>query len=104
MALSSAHTCTLQSIIHEDGSLQKQRAVRSENGRNYDELGRRGAPEETGTLCLCPRNGRAGQQREGLRNYWEADAGGVAGEYEQSLVFPNGFGWLEDLLDWWRVA
>jgi hypothetical protein len=78
MDLSSAHTCTLQSIIHDDGSLQKQRAVRSEKGgRNSDELGRRGAPEETGTLCLCPRNGRTGQQREGLRNDWEADAGGV---------------------------
>jgi hypothetical protein len=83
MDLSSAHTCTLQSIIHDDGSLQKQMAVRSEKGcRNYDELGRRGAPEETGTLCPCPINVRAGQQHEGLRNYWEADAGGVAGEYE----------------------
>jgi len=45
MDLASAHTCTLQSIIHDDGSLQKQIAVRAEKGcRKYDEPGRRGAP------------------------------------------------------------
>ena len=76
MALSSAHTCTLQSIIHDDGSLQKPMAVRPARGcRKYDEPNRRGAPEETATSFLYPINVRTGQQHEVLHNCLEADAG-----------------------------
>jgi hypothetical protein len=48
MDLHSAHTCTLQSIIHDDGSVQKETVVMAAEGYHKDnEPGHREVPEET---------------------------------------------------------
>jgi hypothetical protein len=51
----SAHTCTLQSIIHDDGSGQKDTVVMAAGGCHKDNEPRhREVPEETKTSSPCP--------------------------------------------------
>jgi hypothetical protein len=55
MDFHSAHTCTLQSIIHDVSSVQKETVVMSAGGCHTDnEPGHREVPEETRTSSPCP--------------------------------------------------
>jgi hypothetical protein len=55
MDFHSAHPCTLQSIIHNDGSVQKETIVMSAGGcHKYNEPGHREVSEETRISSPCP--------------------------------------------------
>ena len=55
MDFHSAHPCTLQSIIHDDGAVQKATIVMSAGGcHKYNEPGHREVSAETRTSSPCP--------------------------------------------------